>query len=106
MTGNFKVFEQRIGGFIQRRSKYCPDPFQRIQLLFSAGFNNGQDALSEQRRSGLKLGRILVDSGYVSEDRLLGFLSEQLGVPYIDLEEYEYDEQRLYLDDGHFMLRA
>jgi hypothetical protein len=48
LTGSFKVVEQRIGGFIQRRSKYCPDPIQRIQLLLSAGFDNGQDALPEQ----------------------------------------------------------
>ena len=52
-----------------------------------------QEALAEQKESGLKLGRILVDSNYVSEDRLLGFLAEQLGLPFIDLEDYSLDEE-------------
>ncbi|NOX49947.1 MAG: Flp pilus assembly complex ATPase component [Gammaproteobacteria bacterium] len=50
------------------------------------------EALAEQKHTGLKLGRILVEKGFVDEDRLLGFLSEQLGVPFVDLTNFEYDE--------------
>ena len=46
------------------------------------------DALEKQKTSGLKLGRVLVDGGYVDEDELLRFLSAQLKVPLIDLTQY------------------
>ena len=45
-----------------------------------------QAALAEQRVSGRKLGRILVDKGFIDEDRFLGFLSEQFGIPFVDLK--------------------
>ncbi|NKC00688.1 MAG: MSHA biogenesis protein MshE [Pseudomonadales bacterium] len=50
------------------------------------------DALAEQKQSGHKLGRILVDRGYVDEQNFLGFLSDQLGVPFVDLAQYQIDE--------------
>ena len=50
-----------------------------------------KEALADQKESGLKLGRILVDKGFVDEERLLGFLSEQLGVPFVDLKDFDYD---------------
>ncbi len=50
-------------------------------------------ALAEQKESGLKLGRILIDNGFVGEERLLKFLSEQLGLPFVDLQDYPYDEE-------------
>jgi len=46
-----------------------------------------EEALAEQRKSGHKLGRILVDLGYVSEDALLKLLSTQLHLPLIDLRQ-------------------
>jgi len=42
-------------------------------------------ALAQQKKSGLKLGRILIELGYVEEDRFLEFLSEQLNAPFYDL---------------------
>ena len=47
-----------------------------------------EDALEQQKTSGLKLGRVLVEGGYVDEDELLRFLSAQLKVPLIDLTQY------------------
>ncbi|MCK7581245.1 MAG: hypothetical protein MZV65_40150 [Chromatiales bacterium] len=38
-------------------------------------------ALAEQKKSGRKLGRIFVDSGYVSEDGLSQALARQLQHP-------------------------
>ncbi|MHB1240409.1 MAG: GspE/PulE family protein [Gammaproteobacteria bacterium] len=46
-------------------------------------------ALAEQKKSGRKLGRTLIDLGYVDEQNLLSFLSRQLDIPYIDLRQYK-----------------
>jgi MSHA biogenesis protein MshE len=45
-------------------------------------------ALSEQRKSGHKLGRTLVEHGFISEDELLDVLTRQLNLPFIDLKRY------------------
>ena len=42
-------------------------------------------ALSDQKKSGRKLGRVLIESGYLTEDQLLDFLSRQLSIPYIEI---------------------
>ncbi len=42
-------------------------------------------ALLEQQKSGMKLGRVLVSLGYLSNRDLMTFLAEQLGVPFVDL---------------------
>jgi len=49
-----------------------------------------QNALAEQKKSGLKLGRTLIALGYLGEDQLLEFLSRQLQIPFIDLKHYKY----------------
>jgi len=50
-----------------------------------------QAALAEQRVSGRKLGRILVDKSFIDEDRFLGFLSEQFGIPFVDLKHVNFE---------------
>ncbi|GGZ06598.1 GspE/PulE family protein [Pseudoduganella plicata] len=45
-------------------------------------------ALAEQKRSGRKLGRVFVDSGYVTEEQIAGALARQLNIPYINLKFY------------------
>ena len=45
-------------------------------------------ALAAQKHSGRKLGRVLIESGYISEDQMLDFLAQQLKIPYIDLKRY------------------
>jgi len=54
-------------------------------------------ALAEQKKSGRKLGRVLVDNGFLSEDQLLTFLSQQLNIPYIDLRRYNYKPETVRL---------
>ena len=68
-------------------------------LVASGDINDTQlrEALAEQKESGLKLGRILIDKDFIDEERLLGFLSEQLGVPFVDLKEFAYDEELVAL---------
>ncbi len=45
-------------------------------------------ALDEQKRSGRKLGRVFVESGYVSEESISQALSNQLHAPFVDLKTY------------------
>ena len=52
-----------------------------------------QTALDEQRKSGRKLGRVLIDNGYVEEEAMLTTLSTQIGIPYIDLVTFELNPQ-------------
>lgn len=47
-------------------------------------------ALDEQKKSGHKLGRVLVENGYVKEDDVLNLLSRQLNVPYVDLSAFQF----------------
>jgi MSHA biogenesis protein MshE len=56
----------------------------RAHLLSQSALD---EALAEQRRSGQKLGRILIDLGYVSEEDLLKLLAEQLHLPLVDLRQ-------------------
>lgn len=46
-------------------------------------------ALAEQKKTGRKLGRILVDDGFVDEEAMLQALSTQLNVPYVDLSTFK-----------------
>lgn len=49
-------------------------------------------ALSEQKKTGRKLGAALIDLGYVDEDSLLNLLSRQLEIPFVQLRNYEFDQ--------------
>lgn len=60
-------------------------------MLLEAGIleqDQLKQALEVQRRSGGKLGRILVDLGFLSEEGLMAFLGKQFGVGYISLAQY------------------
>ncbi len=45
-------------------------------------------ALGAQRSSGKKLGRLLVDMGIITEDRMLGVLSKHLRIPFLELRRF------------------
>jgi len=45
-------------------------------------------ALEGQKRSGRKLGRVLVDNAFVTEDQISEALAKQLNIPYINLKYY------------------
>jgi MSHA biogenesis protein MshE len=47
--------------------------------------------LEEQKRSGRKLGRVLVDLGFVSEDRIAQALGRQLNLAYVDLKHFNFN---------------
>jgi type IV pilus assembly protein PilB len=48
-------------------------------------------ALGEQEQVGRPLGRVLVDSGVVSEAQLVSALASQIGLTFVDLSEYPVD---------------
>jgi len=54
-------------------------------------------ALTEQRRSGRKLGRVLADLGFVSESTLHELLAKHLEVPFFDLKHARIDREAVKL---------
>ncbi len=48
-------------------------------------------ALDEQKRTGRKLGRLLMENGLVTEDDICGALARQLAIPYVNLKYYNLD---------------
>ncbi len=52
-----------------------------------------EQALAEQKTSGRKLGRVLIDLGYVTEDQILELLSRQLDIPHIDIRHFRFDPE-------------
>lgn len=50
-------------------------------------------ALEEQKRSGRKIGRVLADNAFVSEDQVAEMLGKQLGIPYINLKFYNVNAE-------------
>jgi len=49
-----------------------------------------EGALADQKSSGRKLGRILIENGYIKEDDMLQVLSTQLKIPFIDLLHFRF----------------
>lgn len=65
------------------------------RLLNAAGLiteEQLQKALLEQKKTGGRLGSILVKLEFITEERLLQFLSRQYGIPSVDLNNFEIDE--------------
>ncbi|HQN65720.1 MAG TPA: ATPase, T2SS/T4P/T4SS family [Methylophilus sp.] len=51
-----------------------------------------QDALNKQKQNrNMRLGQILVEMGIVDERTLKGALAKKLGVPYVNLENFNFD---------------
>jgi type IV pilus assembly protein PilB len=77
---------------------YSPAPRRRLlgHMLVSAGFITEaqlQEALAEQHQTGDRLGRILVDRGYVAKQTLGQMLEVQRGIPYVNLSAVKIDEK-------------
>jgi type IV pilus assembly protein PilB len=65
------------------------------EMLLKAGLisqNQLDEALEAQKDNGEKLGFNLIRLGYVKEDDITQLLSEQYGVPSINLRHFEIDE--------------
>ncbi len=68
---------------------------QRLgQLLMRAGIITDRqltDALEVHNATGSPLGRVLVDLGYATQGAILSVMAAQIGIRYIDFEEYKPD---------------
>ena len=51
------------------------------------------EALLKQRESKERLGTVLIKEGYISETQLIEALKNQLGIDYIDLNNYNIDPE-------------
>ncbi len=70
------------------------------QLLLNANLvteTQLQEALNLQKKEGGRLGSKLVKLGYLTEEKLVSFLSKQYGVPSINLSDYTIDPSVLKL---------
>ncbi len=79
------------------------NPRKRIRIgdllvehkLISEGQLNA--ALTDQKTTGKKLGQVLIENAFISEEKFLDFLSRQLDVPYVDLKQYQYHTEVVHL---------
>ncbi len=70
------------------------------QLLIASSIISEEQlkqALGIQKKEGGRLGTNLVKMGFITEDKLVSFLSKQYGVPAINLAEYKIDSAVLKL---------
>jgi MSHA biogenesis protein MshE len=80
-----------------------PRPPERIRLgdlLIQQNLLSNEQlqlALAEQKRSGRRLGRIFVDSGYVTESGIAQALAHQLKADFIDLQNFQPKAELLKL---------
>jgi MSHA biogenesis protein MshE len=54
-------------------------------------------ALEQQKRSGRKLGRVLADNAFVTEEQISEALAKQLNIPYINLKYYNINPELVRL---------
>lgn len=77
-----------------------PEKIRLGDLLVKAGLISSavlESALAEQKRTGRRLGRVLVDSLLVTEEAIARALSSQLALPYVDLKQSPVDAAALKL---------
>jgi len=56
-----------------------------------------KQALEEQKLTGRKLGRIFVESGFVTEEGISQALARQLRVPFVDLKQFNPNQELIKL---------
>src|SRR5882724_8636301 len=54
-------------------------------------------ALAEQKRSGRKLGQILQENGFVSDEQMAEALAKQLKIPFVNLKTFHLKQQLVRL---------
>ncbi|HEX9256705.1 MAG TPA: type II secretion system protein GspE, partial [Actinomycetota bacterium] len=73
---------------VKRKSK------QLGQILIELGFITPEQletALEEHRKTPKSLGRVLIDLGMIKEADLVRALAEQVGLEFVDLNEFPID---------------
>src|SRR5688500_17863022 len=75
-------------------------PKQLGQILIEQGLitqEHLEKALEEHRSSPKSLGRVLIDMGLIREPDLVRALSEQVGLEFVDLTEYQVEAMAVAL---------
>ena len=68
-----------------------PEKVRLGEILIQQKLLNAEQlraALEEQKKSGLRLGRVVIDRGYASEEQISQALARQLSIPFINLKQY------------------
>src|SRR4051812_745669 len=50
-------------------------------------------ALEQQKKSGRRLGRVLIEHGFANEEQICEAISRQLSIPYVNLKFYNFNDQ-------------
>jgi MSHA biogenesis protein MshE len=77
-----------------------PEKIRLGDLLVQQGLITAEQlkhALDEQKRTGRKLGRVLVESNYVTEEGISTALARQLGADFIDLRQFNPKPEHINL---------
>jgi MSHA biogenesis protein MshE len=77
-----------------------PERIRLGDLLIQQGLLTDEQlklALVEQKRSGRKLGRIFIESGYVTEPGIANALARQLNAEFIDLRTFQFQPDLIKL---------
>ena len=77
-----------------------PEKIRLGDLLIPQGLLTDEQlefALDEQKRSGRKLGRIVVESSFVTEEAISQALARQLKIPYVDLKHFNPQQKLISL---------
>ncbi len=77
-----------------------PEKIRLGDLLIQQGLLTDEQlrfALEEQKRSGRKLGRIVVESAFVTEEAISQALARQLRVSYVDLKHFNPKQELINL---------
>lgn len=75
-------------------ARAAPKKIRIGDLLVSHGLINEaqlKQALDQQKLSGARLGKALIDLGHIEEDSLLKLVAEQLSCPFVQLRNYQFD---------------
>ncbi|MCX5715986.1 MAG: type II secretion system protein GspE, partial [Candidatus Omnitrophica bacterium] len=59
--------------------------------------NKLKDAIEKQKLSGKLLGEVIVDLGYASEEQIAQAVSEQIGIPYVDINRQKITKDAIEL---------
>lgn len=61
-----------------------------------------EEALAQQKTTGMKLGKALISIGALTDQQLLEFLSQQLNLPMVDLNAYDVKPEAIkLLNEGY-----
>src|ERR1700693_6486330 len=78
------------------------------QILIELGYitpEQLEQALEEHKQTPKSLGRVLIDMGMIKEGDLVRALAEQVGLEFVDLNEYSIDATATMLLPGALVRR-